>query len=70
MMLSDIDKKILRLLKKVKSPLSTYKIAKRVNVTWPTAISHCYKLKSIGLIESRYEKSKFGPKKKVVWWII
>ena len=69
MILSDIDKKILNLLKKIKKPLSTYQIAKKVNVTWPTAISHCYKLKSMGLIESKLEESKFGPKEKVVWWI-
>jgi len=69
MILSAIDKKILELLKKTKKPLSTYQIAKKSNVTWPTAISHCYKLKSLDLIQSKYEKSKFGLKKKVVWWI-
>jgi predicted transcriptional regulator len=68
MILSEIDKKILNLLKKLKSPLSTYQIAKKVNVTWPTAISHCYKLKSLGLIENKQEESKFGSKEKVVWW--
>jgi predicted transcriptional regulator len=69
MILSDVDKKILDILKKIKSPMSTYQIAKKVEVTWPTAISHCYKLKSMGLIESKYEESKFGPKQKVVWWV-
>ena len=69
MILSEIDKKILEILKKTKKPLSTYQIAKRASVTWPTAISHCYKLKSLDLIESKYEKSKFGPKEKMVWWI-
>jgi predicted transcriptional regulator len=68
MILSEIDKKILNLLKKLKSPLSTYQIAKKVSVTWPTAISHCYKLKSMGLIESKIEETKFGSKEKVVWW--
>ena len=68
MILSEIDKKILELLKKAKKPLSTYQVAKKSNVTWPTAISHCYKLKSLGLIKSKYEKSKFGSKEKMVWW--
>lgn len=68
MILSEIDKKILNLLKKLKKPLSTYQIAKKISVTWPTAISHCYKLKSMGLIESKLEESKFGPKEKLVWW--
>ena len=68
MILTEIDKKILNILKKLKKPLSTYQIAKNVNVTWPTAISHCYKLKSMGLIESKMEESKFGSKERVVWW--
>jgi len=68
MILSDVDRKILSLLKKSESPLSTYQIAKKINVTWPTAISHCYKLKSMRLIDCRNEESKFGSKQKVVWW--
>jgi hypothetical protein len=56
MMLSDIDKKILELLKKA-------------DVTWPTANSHCYKLKSLGLIKNKSEESKFGLREKIVWWI-
>ncbi|MFH1473612.1 MAG: hypothetical protein ABIE55_01840 [Candidatus Aenigmatarchaeota archaeon] len=68
MILSDVDKNILNLLKKLKSPLSTYQIAKKINVTWPTAISHCYKLKAMDMIDCRNEESKFGSKQKVVWW--
>jgi predicted transcriptional regulator len=69
MILSDIDKKIISVLKSAKAPLSTYQIAKKVSVTWPTAISHCYKLKSLEMIDSKYEESKFGSKQKVVWWL-
>ena len=69
MKLSEIDKKILEILKKAEKPLSTYLIAKIADITWPTANSHCYKLKSLGLIRNKYEKSKFGLKEKVVWWI-
>ena len=68
MILSDVDKKILSILKKAEGPLSTYQIAKKINMTWPTAISHCYKLKAMDLIDCRNEASKFGSKQKVVWW--
>jgi Mn-dependent DtxR family transcriptional regulator len=70
MILSDVDKVILNLLKKTGKPLSTYQIAKKAKVTWPTANSHCYKLKSMNLVESKQEKSKFGPNEKVVWWAL
>lgn len=70
MILSDVDKTILNLLKKSGKPLSTYQIAKKAKVTWPTANSHCYKLKSMNLIENKQEKSKFGPNEKVIWWAV
>jgi DNA-binding CsgD family transcriptional regulator len=70
MILSDVDKRILSLLKQSKEPLSTYQIAKMADVTWPTANSHCYKLKSMNKVESKLEKSKFGSKEKVVWWAV
>lgn len=70
MILSDVDKRILSLLKKSENPLSTYQIAKKAKITWPTANSHCYKLKSMNLVESKQEKSKFGPNEKVVWWAV
>jgi predicted ArsR family transcriptional regulator len=69
MKLSSIDRKILNLLKTSKIPLSTYQIAKKVKITWVTANSHCYKLKSMNLIQSKYEKSKHGSRGKIVWWI-
>jgi len=68
--LSDVDKLILELLKKSEKPLSTYQIAKKAKITWPTANSHCYKLKSMNMIQNRQEKSKFGPNQKVVWWAV
>ena len=70
MILSDLDRRILDILKLSKDPLSTYQIAKQANITWPTANIHCYKLKSMNKIESRQEKSKFGPLDKVVWWAV
>ena len=68
MILSDVDRLILDLLKKTGKPLSTYQIAKRAKITWPTANSHCYKLKSMNMIRNKQEKSKFGSNEKVVWW--
>ena len=70
MILSGVDKLILDLLKKTDEPLSTYQIAKKTKITWPTANTHCYKLKSMNLIQSKQEKSKFGPNEKVVWWAL
>ncbi len=69
MKLSFIDKKILALLKNSKAPLSTYQIAKKLKITWVTASSHCYKLKSMNLLQNKYEKSKYGSRGKVIWWI-
>ncbi len=66
MNLSDIDKKILNLLKK--SPHSTYSIAKKLGISWGTATTHCYKLKALNLIDSKIEESKFGHGQKIVWW--
>jgi predicted transcriptional regulator len=69
MRLSNVDKKILRVIKNSKKPLSTYRIAKEAKVMWSTANSHCYKLKSMNLINNKLESSKFGSGEKVVWWI-
>ncbi|MBN2203073.1 MAG: winged helix-turn-helix domain-containing protein [Candidatus Aenigmarchaeota archaeon] len=68
MITTEVDKKILEVLKKAKKPMSTYLIAKHSKITWPTANSHCYKLKSMGLIGSKVEKSSHGPKEKIMWW--
>jgi predicted transcriptional regulator len=69
MILSDVDKRILDILKKAKKPLSTYQIAKKAKITWPTANTHCYKLVSMKLVLNRQEESKHGPNEKIVWWI-
>jgi predicted transcriptional regulator len=66
MRLSRIDKKILKILKQ--EPLTTYKVAKKANISWASAISHCYKLKSYGMIEGRPEKPKFGDREAMLWW--
>ena len=69
MKISTVDEKILKILRKSKLPLSTYKIAKKSNIVWSTANSHCYKLKTMKLLDSKAEESKFGAGEKIVWWI-
>ena len=68
MRISAVDEKILETLRKSKVPLSTYEIAKRSNIVWSTANSHCYKLKTMKLIDGKTEESKFGAGEKIVWW--
>jgi len=60
-----IDKLILELLRKSPKPMSTYEIARKAKLTWSTVITHCYKLKSRGLLEEKTIVSPFGQKKVV-----
>lgn len=64
-MLSALEKEILRILKQ--KTLSTYQLAKELKVSWSTVNAHCYKLKSLGLLDNKIEKPRFG-KEKVLWW--
>lgn len=61
-----IDELMLELLEKSEKPMSTYKIAKEAKLAWSTVNIHCYKLKSLNLIEERRDISHIG-QKKVVW---
>lgn len=63
------DKEIIGLLKKSSNPLSTYQIAKELDISWSTANLHCFKLKSFGKIEGEFKDSKFGQGIKMVWWV-
>ena len=64
--INKVDKLIKSALKEKK--LSTYEIAKKIGVSWSTANSHCYKLKSFGVIDCKDEETKVGMKR-IVWWI-
>lgn len=64
-----IDALIMEILKNSKNPLSAYMIAKEAKISWSTANTHCYKLKSVGLVDSRSVRSHFG-QKKVFWSLI
>lgn len=61
-----IDELILELLMKSEHVMSTYKIAKEAKLAWSTVNIHCYKLKSLNLIEEKTTTSPIG-QKKVVW---
>jgi len=61
--LTPVDKAILNSLKNANKPLSTYKLSKISELSWSTVNTHCYKLKSMGLVDSKVQRSKFGGKK-------
>ena len=65
--LDKVDKLVKGILKKSPQPLSTYDIAKKLEISWSTANIHCYKLKAYGIIDSKNEEVKIGVKR-VVWW--
>ncbi len=65
---SKAGKLILETLRKAKKPLSTYQVAKLAQLSWPTANSHCYRLKSSGVLDSKSDEVKIGVKR-IIWWI-
>ncbi|MEA3255716.1 MAG: hypothetical protein U9Q22_07785 [Candidatus Altiarchaeota archaeon] len=67
--LAPIDRLIVITLKSRGKPLSTYELAKETKISWSTANTHCYKLKSVGLVDRRSVRSHFG-QKKVFWSLI
>ena len=64
--LAPIDRLIVRIIKKSKRPMSTYMISKNAKLSWSTINTHCYKLMSIGVLDSRIEETPFG-QKKILW---
>ncbi|MEA3255713.1 MAG: HTH domain-containing protein [Candidatus Altiarchaeota archaeon] len=62
-LLDRIDGLIMEILKDSKSPLSAYMIAKEAKISWSTANTHCYKLKSLGIIEDRIIETEIGQRK-------
>ncbi|HEX54942.1 MAG: hypothetical protein DRO95_02035 [Candidatus Altiarchaeales archaeon] len=64
--LTPIDRLIVRVIKSNKKPMSTYRISKKAKLSWSTINSHCYKLMSFGILDSRIVKTKFGQKK--IFW--
>lgn len=68
-LLGKADKIIIKLLKKSERALSTYEIAKMLNLSWATANTHCYKLMSLGEISGRNEELKIGMRR-IVWVLV
>jgi len=64
--LMGIDRAILDAIRGSKQPLSTYGIAKDVRVSWSTVNTHCYKLKSMGILSEQRQQSRFG-QSKMLW---
>jgi predicted transcriptional regulator len=62
-----VDKLIKDILRKEKQ-LSTYEIAKKIGISWSTANSHCYKLRSFGIVDCKNEETKVGVMR-VIWWL-
>lgn len=63
----DIDEEIIEVLTGEKEPLSTYKVANLVDVSWSTANTHLKDLQIKGLVQSKEILSK--GKKARVWWV-
>ncbi|NOQ55252.1 MAG: HTH domain-containing protein [Nanohaloarchaea archaeon] len=67
-MMDEIDQLIEEKLKEAGKPVSTYALAKVTELSWSTINAHCYKLKSMGIIDGRMESAKIGQRKKLLWW--
>lgn len=67
--LGKADRVIVRFLEKSERLVSTYEIAKSLNLSWATVNTHCYKLMSFGVISGRNEEVKIGMKR-IVWGLI
>lgn len=64
---SGIDREIIEKLTNTGEELSTYRIAKDIDVSWSTANSHLKDLQIKGLVESKQKISE--GKKTRVWWV-
>ncbi|RLJ03561.1 MAG: hypothetical protein DRP11_00235 [Candidatus Aenigmatarchaeota archaeon] len=66
-MLTEIDKKIIDILRNEPEPLTTYEVAKKTGIAWATANIHLKELQFNGFIKGRDEEE--GGRKKKVWWV-
>ncbi len=67
--LSPIDDAIVKTIKGARKPISTYKLAKETKLSWSTVNSHCYKLKSFGILDMMSKRTPFG-QKKMLWSVV
>ena len=68
LLIDSVDRRILEILRNSKHSMSTYEIAKKGGFSWSAANAHCYKLKSMGLIEGYIEEVYIG-KMRTLWTI-
>ncbi|MFH1364126.1 MAG: hypothetical protein ABIH52_00560 [Candidatus Aenigmatarchaeota archaeon] len=66
--LDKADQMIIKILKSAAKPLSTYDIAKKLEISWSTANIHCYKMMAFGVLKSKEDEVKLGVKR-VTWWV-
>ena len=64
---SEMNEKFIKILRESTEPLSTYEIAKKLNISWSTANIHLKDLLLKGLVKNREEMIK--SKRRIVWWI-
>jgi len=64
---SELDERIIKILRESTEPLSTYEIAKKLNVSWSTANVHLKDLLLKELVKSKEEMVK--SKRRVIWWV-
>ena len=64
---SSMDEKILKVLRETPEPLSTYEIAKKLNISWSTANIHLKDLLLKDLVKNKEEMVK--SKRRLVWWV-
>lgn len=65
--ISEMDENILKMLRESPEPLSTYEIAKKINISWSTANIHLKDLQLNGMVRSREDMIK--SKRRIVWWV-
>lgn len=65
--ISEIDEKIIKILRESPEPLSTYEIAKKINISWSTANVHLKDLQLGEMVKSREDMVK--SKRRIIWWV-
>ena len=65
--LSEMDENILKILRESPEPLSTYEIAKKINISWSTANIHLKNLQLKEMVKNREDMIK--SKRRLIWWV-
>ncbi len=65
--ITEVDEKIIKTLRENPKPMSTYEIAKELNISWSTANIHLKDLLLKKLVKSKEDMVK--SKRRVLWWV-